>query len=102
MPFLAVITNAGMSQAVGNDAADPYDPGMEFTPAQASEILLQIQNSQWKWLKIKRFIPEAFRSLESRYAALEKHHAEETGRMIEVISGLCRTIAALEKNREAR
>jgi hypothetical protein len=70
---------------------------MEFTPSQAVEILLQIQQDQWKWLKVKRFVPEAFADLESRYAALERHHAEETRRMIEVITGLCRTIESLGK-----
>lgn len=75
---------------------------MEFTPSQAAEILSQIQHIQWKWLKIRRFMPEAFPSLESRYAALESHHSEETSRMIEVITGLCRTIDSLEEGRDLK
>lgn len=69
---------------------------MEITPAQAEDILRQIEQNQWKWLKVKRFAPESYASVEERYAALEKHHSEETARMIGVITALCRAVA--EKN----
>jgi hypothetical protein len=71
---------------------------MELTPAEASEILRQIGQNQWKWLKVKRFTPEAYATAVERYAALEQHHAAETGRMIEVIQALCRTIESLDTN----
>lgn len=69
---------------------------MEFTPADASDILNQIQQGQWKWLKVKRFVPETYADLQERYGALEKHHAEETGRMIDVIRGLCRALESIQ------
>lgn len=69
---------------------------MEITPVEAHDILNQIEQNQWKWVKVKRFAPEAYASIEERYAALEKHHADETGRMIEVISALCRLVATME------
>ncbi|MDB5330236.1 MAG: hypothetical protein JWP03_1387 [Phycisphaerales bacterium] len=68
---------------------------MKFTPEQAADILHQIQQNQWKWVKVKRFVPEAHTGLNERYAALERHHTEETGRMIEVIQGLCETVGGL-------
>lgn len=71
---------------------------MEITPADAAEILRQIQQNRWGWLKIKRFAPDAPLSAEERYAALERHHSEETSRMIEVITALCKTIESLEKS----
>lgn len=67
---------------------------MEITPAEAADILRQIEQNQWKWLKVKRFVPEHYASADQRYAALEEHHREETGRMIEVIASLCRVLAA--------
>ena len=70
---------------------------MELTPADAAEILRQIQQNRWGWLKITRFTPDADLSAENRYAALEKHHSEETARMIEVITALCKTIESLEE-----
>lgn len=70
---------------------------MELTPADAAEILRQIQQNRWGWLKIKRFSPDAHLSAEERYAALKKHHSEETSRMIEVITALCKTIESVEK-----
>lgn len=70
---------------------------MELTPTDASEILRQIEQNQWKWLKVKRFTPEAYVTPDERYAALEQHHATETGRMIEVIQALCRTVETLTK-----
>ena len=70
---------------------------MELTSADAAEILRQIQQNRWGWLKIKRFTPDAHLSAEDRYASLEKHHSEETSRMIEVIISLCKTIEFLEK-----
>lgn len=71
---------------------------MELTPGDASEILGQIEQNQWGWLKVKRFIPQAYATADERYAALEQHHAAETGRMIEVIRALCRTVASLDRN----
>lgn len=70
---------------------------MELTPKDAAEILRQIQQNRWGWLKIKRFSPDAHLSDEDRYAALETHHSEETTRMIEVITALCKTIESVEK-----
>ena len=70
---------------------------MQITPTQAADILNQIQNNQWKWVKVKRFIPESYPSAEERYAALEKHHSDETSRMFEVITGLCEAVASLSK-----
>ena len=70
---------------------------MELTPADASDILRQIEQNQWKWLKVKRFTPEAYATAEERYTALDQHHAAETGRMIEVIRALCRTVESLHK-----
>jgi hypothetical protein len=67
-------------------------PVMELTYDQGADILQQISQSQWKWLGIKRFVPEAYADLAERYAALEQHHAQETGRMLEVIQAACRTI----------
>ena len=64
-----------------------------MTSAEAADILRQIELNQWKWLKVKRFVPESYASVEERYAALEQHHREETGRMIQVIAALCQTIA---------
>ena len=64
-----------------------------MTPAEAKEILSQIEQKRWKWLGVKRFIPESYTTLEERYAALDRHHAEETGQMIEIIGSLCKTIA---------
>jgi len=69
---------------------------MELTPADAAEILRQIHQNRWGWLKIKRFSPDAGLSADERYVALEKHHSEETSRMIEVITALCKTIESLE------
>jgi hypothetical protein len=69
-----------------------------MSPNEAADILTQIRQNQWKWLKIKRFVPEAYSTLEERYAALDQHHAAETGRMIEVILALCETVASLSKN----
>jgi len=66
---------------------------MEITPTEAADILKQIQQNQWKWVKVKRFVPENYPTMEERYAALEKHYADETSRMIEVIQALCKTIA---------
>ena len=63
---------------------------MEITPDEAEGILRQIELNQWSWLKVKRFVPERHATLEERYVALEEHHREETGRMIEVIGALCR------------
>lgn len=68
---------------------------MDINPQQAADILQQIQNNQWKWVKVKRFQPDAHPNMSERYEALEKHHAAETGRMIEVIEALCRTVASL-------
>jgi len=70
---------------------------MELTPADASEILRQIEQNQWKWLKVKKFTPEAYATADERYAALEQHHAAETGRMIKVIQALCRTVESLDR-----
>ena len=67
---------------------------MQITPADAAEILKQIEQNQWKWLKVKRFDPGQYASLEEKYAALEVHHRDETGRMIEVITALCRALAS--------
>lgn len=79
-----------------NDAtARDKMPAMELTPADAAEILRQIQQNRWGWLKIKRFSPDANSSAEARYAALEKHHSEETSRMVEVITALCKTVESL-------
>lgn len=58
---------------------------MQLTPDQATEILRQIHSNQWRWLGIKRFVPEAYPDLAHRYDAFEKHHAEETGKLIEII-----------------
>ena len=69
---------------------------MELTPTDASNILRQIEQNQWKWLKLKKFTPEAHSTTDERYAALEQHHAAETGRMIEVIQALCRTVESLK------
>jgi hypothetical protein len=66
---------------------------MELTPKHAAEILQQICQNQWKWLGIKRFVPDDFLNLADRYAALEEHHAQETCRMLQVIESACRTIA---------
>jgi hypothetical protein len=70
---------------------------MAIAPTEAADILNQIQQNQWKWVRVKRFIPENHSGLEERYAALEKHHADETARMIEVIRGLCETVASLSR-----
>lgn len=81
-----------------NDCRDGIRiPTMDITPADAVEILRQIQQNRWGWLKIKRFSPDAHWSDAERYGALEKHHSEETSRMIEVITALCKTIESLEK-----
>ena len=69
---------------------------MNFTPKQAADIMHQIEHNQWKWLGVKRFTPDAYATLEDRYAALERHHADEMGRMIDVIKGLCRTLESLK------
>jgi hypothetical protein len=65
---------------------------MVISPAEAADILNQTRQNQWKWIKIKRFIQEDYPGLTERYAALEKHHSDETGRMVDVIQGLCETI----------
>jgi hypothetical protein len=70
---------------------------MEITPLEAADILNQIQKNQWRWVKVKRFIPENYPTPEEKYAALEKHHGDETGRMIEVIRGLCETVVSLSR-----
>jgi hypothetical protein len=72
-------------------------PAMEITPAEAADILRQIEQNQWKWLKVKKFTPEAHATVEARYAALETHHETETTQMIEVIQALCRTVESLGK-----
>lgn len=64
-----------------------------MTPQEVNEILSQIEQGRWAWLKVKRFVPEAHATPEARYAALERHHAEETARMIEVITELCKTLS---------
>jgi hypothetical protein len=68
---------------------------MNFTPDEAAEILRQISSNQWKWLGTKRFAPEKYPDLADRYAALETHHTQETGRMLEVIKGLSRSLVSL-------
>ncbi len=73
---------------------------MELTPIDAAEIHRQIQQNEWKWLKVKRFIPDPNATPEDRYAALEQHHTAETGRMIEVIQALCRTIESVHTSPE--
>ena len=65
-----------------------------MTPTEAAEILSQIEQGRWAWLKVKRFVPEAHATLEERYAGLEKHHADETARMIEVIKNLCTALSS--------
>jgi hypothetical protein len=75
---------------------------MAITPIEAADILKQIQQNQWKWLKVKRFVPENYPGSEEKYKALEKHHADETGRMIGVIQGLCETIALLSTDNPER
>jgi len=72
---------------------------MAITPVEAADMLNQIQQNQWKWVKVKRFLPENYPALNEKYAALESHHSAETGRMIDVIRGLCETIAALSKEK---
>jgi hypothetical protein len=68
---------------------------MQIQPAEAADILKQIRQNQWKWLKVKRFVPENYPDVAERYAALENHHRDETGRMIEVITRLCETVESL-------
>lgn len=72
---------------------------MELTRDDAIEILRQIDQNRWNWLKLKRFIPEAYPTVEARYAALEQHHADETARMVEVIKALCEILESLEHPR---
>jgi hypothetical protein len=67
---------------------------MTIDPA---EILHQIEAGQWKWVGVKRFRPESYATLEERYAALDRHHAEETGNLIEIIKELSRRLAAQPK-----
>ena len=69
---------------------------MDITPSEAADILQQIEQNQWKWLKLKRFTPDAYTTLEDRYSALEQHHGDETQRLIEVVKGLCRTVELLK------
>ena len=69
---------------------------MNLTLEQAADILHQIEHNQWKWLGVKRFAPDAYATLKDRYTALERHHADEMGRMIDVIKGLCRTLESLK------
>lgn len=45
--------------------------------------------NKWGWLGVKRFRPEECPDLESRYAALEKHHAAETTALIDLVRRLC-------------
>jgi hypothetical protein len=68
---------------------------MELTPADAAEILRQIERNQWQWLKVKGFRPESYATADERYAALEQHHAAETARMVEVITALCLAVRSL-------
>ncbi|HEY2589378.1 MAG TPA: hypothetical protein VGI81_26770 [Tepidisphaeraceae bacterium] len=65
-----------------------------MTAEDAKEILNQVEQGRWAWLKVKRFVPEAHATLEERYAALERHHAEETARMVEVIRDLCTALSS--------
>ena len=73
---------------------------MEVTPADAADILRQIEQNQWQWLKVKRFRPESYATADERYVALEQHHLAETTRMIEVITALCLTVESLQKSTE--
>lgn len=61
---------------------------------ESADILRQIEQGRWAWLKIKRFVPAAHATIEERYAALEQHHEIETSRMVEVIRDLCTTLAS--------
>jgi hypothetical protein len=75
---------------------------MQISPTEAADILSQIRENQLKWLKVKRFVPQAYSTSEDRYAALEQHHAGETGGMIEIIIGLCETTETLAKTQTAK
>ena len=71
---------------------------MELIPNDAADILSQIEQNQWRWLKVKRFSPEAYATIDERYAALERHHNAETCRMIEVIRALCEMVVSFQNH----
>lgn len=56
---------------------------------EAQDILEQLSNGTWKWMKIKRFDPEMFPELQARYDALMNHHEKETTFLIELVKKFC-------------
>jgi hypothetical protein len=52
------------------------------------EILQALRDGKWSWMKVKRFKPEDYATIESGYVALEAHHVEETTFMLNVIRAL--------------
>ncbi len=73
-----------------------YDPhelvvtGM--TPESAAQILTQIREGKWSWMRIKRFVPAPDMGVHDRLAAIEKHHVEETTFLVEMVKQLCEVI----------
>jgi len=49
-----------------------------MTQTEKDEIL-----NTFKWIKIKKFNPDDYKTIEERYEALEKHHVEETTFLID-------------------
>jgi hypothetical protein len=56
---------------------------------EAQDILEQLSKGSWKWMKVKRFDPDACPDLQARYEALMNHHEKETTFLIDVVKKFC-------------
>lgn len=57
----------------------------------------EILNS-YKWIKVKRFNPDNYSTLEDKYKAFEEHHIEETSFLIDKVRELAKIIKENKKD----
>jgi hypothetical protein len=62
-----------------------------MTREQVIELKQQLDAGEWKWVKVKRDRSAELPTIEERYAALQKHHVEESTFLVSVIRDLCET-----------
>ncbi len=64
---------------------------VEFVIKLGVDNFEEILNS-YKWIKVKKFNPDDYSSLEDKYDAFEKHHIEETNFLINKVRELAKII----------
>lgn len=64
---------------------------VEFVIKLGVDNFEEILNS-YKWIKVKKFNPDDYSSLEDKYDAFEKHHIEETSFLIDKVRELAKII----------